>query len=217
MNTQIDNNNYNNILRDIIKEVRTTRTIVANRVNTTLLQMHWNIGKRLFEEGLQKGYGNRVVERLSSDLKIEFPGTTGFSPRNLWYMKGFYEFYYQEDEKLQQLAAVLPWMHNVMIISHAKTISEARFYIESALSMGWSRDILLNFIKADAYSNAKTLPKQHNFDKVLPEHLQEQADEILKSTYNLEFLGLETPVKERELEKRLVEKIKHFLLVYVVK
>jgi len=214
MNTQIDNNNYNynNILRDIIKEVRTTRTVIANRVNTTLLQMHWNVGKRLFEEGLQKGYGNRVVERLSNDLKIEFPNTTGFSPRNLWDMKRFYEFYYQQDEKLRQLAAVLPWMHNVLIISHAKTISEARFYVESALSMGWSRDILLNFIKADAYSNAKTLPKQHNFDKVLPEHLQEHADEILKSTYNLEFLGLETPVKERELEKRLVEKIKHFLL-----
>ena len=212
MNTQINNNHYNNILKDIIAEVKSTRYVLANRINTSMMQMYWNIGKRLFEEGLDKGYGNKIVERLSIDLKTEFPHTTGFSPRNLWDMKRFYEFYYQADEKLRQCVAVLPWKHNILIMTNATSINEATFYVESALEMGWSRDILLNFIKADTYKHAKVLPKQHNFDKVLPEHLQEQADEILKSTYNIEFLGLEKPVKERELEKRLVEKIKHFLL-----
>ena len=62
--------------------------------------------------------------------------------------------------------------------------------------MNWSRDVLLNFIKADSYKHAKLQPKLHNFDKTLPEHLLEQADEILKSTYNLEFQGITKPVKQ---------------------
>jgi len=212
MSEEIKKNHYDLILRDIIKEVRSTRIILANRINTSMMQMYWNIGKLLFEENMEKGYGHRTVERLSIDLKDEFPNSTGFSPRNLWDMKRFYEFYYQANEKLRQSVAVLPWKHNILIISNSKSLEEACFYVESALSMKWTRSLLLNFIKAGAYANTKLLPKQHNFDKVFPENLQEQADEILKSTYNLEFLGLEKPIRERELEKRLVEKIKFFLL-----
>jgi len=212
MQTEIDNNQYQNILKDVISEIKSTRYILATRINTSMMQMHWNIGKRLFEEGLDKGHGANVVERLSMDLKQEFPNTNGFSSRNLWEMKRFYEFYYQADAKLQRCVAVLPWRHNILIISKSKSINEAGFYVNSALEMGWTHDILLNFIKADTYNHTKTFPKQHNFKNALPEHLQEQADEILKSTYNLEFLRLSQPIKESELEKRLVEKIKLFLL-----
>jgi len=78
--------------------------------------------------------------------------------------------------------------------------------------MGWTRNLLLNFIKADTYHNTKELPKLHNFETTLPEHLQQQADEMLKSTYNLGFLGIKHQIKEKELERRLIEKIKLFLL-----
>jgi predicted nuclease of restriction endonuclease-like (RecB) superfamily len=212
MNKLIDNKSYNDILRYIISQVKSTRIVIANRLNNSMMQMYWNIGKKLSDEGLEKGYGGNVVERLSIDLKDEFPETKGFSPRNLWEMKRFYEYYLLADEKLQRSVAVLPWRHNILIISKIKNIDEARFYVESAIEMGWTRDILLNFIKADTYKHTKVLPKHHNFDKTLPEHLQEQADEILKSTYNLDFVGILQPIKERELEKRLVEKIRLFLL-----
>lgn len=205
-------NQYNQLLRQVITEIKATRVTMARRVNTSMMQLYWNIGAHLSKEGIEKGYGSSVVKRLSADLQQEFPETTGFSPRNLWNMKLFYEFYALADEKLQRSVALLPWRHNLLIISKTNSLDEARFYTEQALEMGWSSDILLNFIKAETYKNSKTLPKQHNFEKALPEHLQEQADEILKSTYNLEFLGLSQPVKERELEKRLVEKIKLFLL-----
>jgi hypothetical protein len=102
-------NNYNNILRYIITEIKSTRVIVANRVNTSVMQMYWNIGKRLSEEGLEKGYGSRVVEQLSVDLKDEFSDAKGFSPRNLWDMKRFYEFYCISDVKVRQPVAVLPY------------------------------------------------------------------------------------------------------------
>ncbi|MDR3305098.1 MAG: PDDEXK nuclease domain-containing protein [Clostridiales Family XIII bacterium] len=224
VNTNIELDKYNEILQDVISEIKITRSTVACQVNTSIIQMHWNIGKRLSIEGLAKGYGGNVVAQLSSDLKEEFPDSKGFSPRNLWDMKRFYEFYSSETQKLRQsvavspdaqklpqVAAVLPWGHHLQILSKIKDRTEAIFYITSAVEMGWTRDVLLNFIKADAY-HAQALPKHHNFKTTLPEQLQQQADDMLKNTYNLGFLGVMQPIKELELEKRIVEKIKFFLL-----
>ena len=212
MSDTIKHSEYNEMLRHIVTEIKSTRVVLAQRVNSAMMQMYWNIGKRLSEEKMEKGYGGSVVKRLSTDLQQEFPDTTGFSPRNLWNMKNFYEFYVFADEKVQRCVALLPWRHNILIISKTKSIDEAVFYINSALELGLTHDVLLNFIKADSYKNTKILPKHNNFALTLPEHLQEQANEILKSTYNLEILGLKHPLKERELERRLVEKIKYFLL-----
>jgi len=296
MNNDISINNYNTILHEIIEEVKMTRVVVANRLCTSLTQLYWNIGKRLSSEKLEKGYGGKVVQQLSVDLKIEFPDAEGFSPRSLWDMKRFYEFYTDADQilpqpvaeskdeklpqpvaeskdeklpqpvaeskneilpqpvaeskneklpqpvaesqdeilpqpvaeskneklpqpvavseikKLPQLVAELPWGHNRLILSKIKNKEEALYYTEAAVKMGWTRNLLLNFIKADTYKNAKKLPKLHNFETALPQHLQEQAIEMLKSTYSVGFLGITHLIKERELEKRLVEKIKFFLL-----
>jgi predicted nuclease of restriction endonuclease-like (RecB) superfamily len=209
---EIKHNQYSEMLRYIITEIKSTRVVLAHRINSGMMQMYWNIGKRLSVEKIEKGYGAGVVKRLAADLQQEFPDTTGFSPRNLWNMKNFYEFYALADAKVQQLAALLPWMHNVLILNKVKSQEEARYYVEMAYENNMSRNVLLNFIKADSYKNAKILPKHSNFASVLPENLQEQANEILKSTYNLEMLGLKHPLKERELEQRLVEKIKYFLL-----
>jgi len=236
--------NYDAILHRIVAEIKSARIVAAHRVNASLVQMYWNIGRRLSEENLEKGYGSGVVERLAVDLKREFPDAAGFSSRNLWDMKRFYEFYALEDSqpeilrqavaesgsqilrqsvavsgdtgRLPQSIAVLPWGHHLLILNKVKEREEALFYIESAANMGWTRNVLLNFIKADTYKTAKRLPKQHNFKETLPEHLWEQADEMLKSSYNFGFLGIAKPVKERELEKRLVEKIKFFYWNWVM-
>ena len=136
----------------------------------------------------------------------------GLSPRNLWNMKRFYERYKDADSKLLQAVAVLPWGHNLLMLDKNIENDAAFFYAEKAIALGWSRDILLNYLKADAYNAEKKLPKLHNFMETLPEILAEQANEMLKSSYNLGFLGLTESVREKELEKRLVEKIKQFLL-----
>ena len=224
MDKGISINDYNEMLRAIVAEVKMTRVVIANRLSVSLTQLYWNIGKRLSSEKLEKGYGGKVVEQLSVDLKGEFPDTEGFSPRSLWDMKRFYEFYADDEQILPQpvaeserqilphVVAELPWGHNRLILSKIKDKKEALYYAEAAVKMGWTRNLLLNFIKADTYHNAKELPKLHNFETTLPEHLREQADEILKNTYNIGFLGVTHHIKERELERRLVEKIKLFLL-----
>ena len=105
---RINDSEYAQILQQAVSEIQTARTTVARQVNTTVNSVYWNIGKLLFDRNLESGYGSGVVKRLSVDLKEQFPDM-GLSPRNLWNMKRLYERYYQEDTKLLQAVAVLPW------------------------------------------------------------------------------------------------------------
>ena len=204
-------NHYSEIFQQAVNEIREARNTIARQVNASAMAVYWNLGKLLFERKIENGYGTSVVNQLSVDLKVEFPDM-GLSPRNLWDMKRFYEQYKDASPKLRQAVAVLPWKHNLLILSKVSSHDEALFYAEKAITLGWSRDILLNYLKADAYHAEKDLPKSHNFHETLPMILAEQADDMLKSNYNLGFLGLTQSVRETELEQRLVEKIKHFVL-----
>ncbi len=202
---------YSEIFEAAVNEIRTARASIARQVNATAIGVYWNLGKLLSERKIEKGHGAGVVKRLSVDLKSEFPDM-GLSPRNLWDMKRFYETYQDAAPKLRHAVAVLPWKHNLLILSKTRNHNEAMFYADKVIQFGWSRDILLNYIKADAYHTEKSLPKSHNFHVALPEILAEQAAEMLKSSYNLGFLGLTQPVREAGLERKLLEKIKLFVL-----
>ena len=202
---------YEEILLQALTEIQNARVKIAKQVNVATNGVYWKLGKILFEKKIEKGHGAAVVKRLSADLKAEFPDM-GLSPRNLWDMKRFYERYKDVDPKLRQAVAVLPWGHNLLILNKISDNEAVYFYAKKAISQGWSRDILLNYLKADTFNLEKKLPKLHNFKETLPEYLAEQANDMLKSTYNLGFLGLIKSVREKELESRLVDKIKHFVL-----
>jgi predicted nuclease of restriction endonuclease-like (RecB) superfamily len=126
-------------------------------------------------------------------------------------MKMFYDAY-KDSLKLAQLVREIPWGQNILILHKVKDIKEREYYANACIECGWTRNVLLNQINADAYRRSLKAGKTHNFAKALPAHLLEQADESLKSVYNLGFLGITKPVLERKLEKRLVEKVRHFML-----
>ncbi len=159
------------------------------------------------------GWGKSVVERLSKDIRKEFEGIQGFSPRNLWDMKRMFEQYWKHP-KLRQLVAEIPWGHNLLIINKIEHHEERKYYMQATIDNGWSRNVLLNQIKAGAYARHKSLKKTHNFIKTLPVHLAEQANEVLKDGYMLDFLGINQPVLERELENRMVEAIRDVLIEF---
>jgi predicted nuclease of restriction endonuclease-like (RecB) superfamily len=115
-------------------------------------------------------------------------------------------------EYLQQLVADIPWGQNLLILNKLTDPAAHIYYLRAAARFGWSRNVLLNQIKAGAYERAVTEKKTHNFPLALPQYLAEQADEALKSSYNLEFLGIRREVKERELEDRLIERLRDFIL-----
>ncbi|MDP2895212.1 MAG: PDDEXK nuclease domain-containing protein [bacterium] len=115
-------------------------------------------------------------------------------------------------EFLQQLVAEIPWGHNLLILNKINDPIARLYYLRATARFGWSRNVLLNQIKAGAYERAVAEKKTHNFDLALPEHLAEQADEMLKSSYNLEFLGIRQAIRERELEDRLISRLQDFIL-----
>lgn len=160
-------NQYSEILQQAVAEIRTARNAIARQVNTAAMGVYWNLGKLLSEKKIEKGHRANVVNQLSVDLKAEF-SDMGLSPRNLWNMKRFYERYYKADAILLQAVAVLPWGHNLLLLDKINKEDEALFYAEKANMLGWSRDILLNYLKADAYHVEKSLPKSHNFQKNPP-------------------------------------------------
>jgi len=202
---------YREILHQAISQINTARILIARQVNSTANSVYCNLGKLLFKKQLEEGYGSGVVKQLSIDLKNEFPDM-GLSPRNLWDMKRFYERYCLADAKLRQAVAVLPWGHNLLLINKVQSLSAVEFYANEVATKGWSRDLLLNAIKMDSYSRAESQLKTNNFSNTLPEISAEYANEVFKSAYNLGFLGIIEPVKELELENRLIAKIRAFVL-----
>ncbi|MBE7495153.1 MAG: DUF1016 domain-containing protein [Verrucomicrobiaceae bacterium] len=115
-------------------------------------------------------------------------------------------------QAVRELVAAVPWGHHANVLAKLTAPAARLWYLRATASFGWSRNVLLNQIKAGAYERAVTEKKTHNFDLALPEHFAEQAEEMLKSSYNLEFLDLRRAVRERELEDRLISRLQAFLL-----
>jgi predicted nuclease of restriction endonuclease-like (RecB) superfamily len=207
----INHPEYGEILQQAVAEIHAARNVLARQLAKTTNAVYWNLGKLLFEKQLAEGYGSGVVNQLSIDLKKEFPDM-GVSPRNLWDMKRFYERYHLADEKLRQAVAVLPWGHNVLLINKVQSLDAVTFYAIEAVNKGWSRDWLLNAIKMDSYTHAQKQIQSHNFIETLPIAQADYVNEVFKDRYNLGFLGITEKAKESDLEKRLVEKIKSFVL-----
>lgn len=113
---------------------------------------------------------------------------------------------------MRQLAAEIPWGHHLLMLNKLSGAAARLYYLRAAARFGWSRSVLLNQIKAGAYERALKEKKTHNFPLALPAHFAEQAGEMLKSRYSLEFLGIGRAVSERELEDRLIGRLQAFLL-----
>lgn len=218
---------YRRFVEDLKVRVNSARLSAARAVNCDLILLYWDIGRGIVERQHVLGWGESVINKVSADLQEAFPATTGFSSRNLRDMKRLYLAYADEAnwrqavanlketnpaQFLRHLVAEIPWGHNLLILNKL-TVSAARlYYLRATAQFGWSRNVLLNQIKAGAYERAVTEKKTHNFPLALPEYLAEQADEAMKSSYNLEFLGIRREIKEREFEDRLIERLRSFLL-----
>lgn len=126
-------------------------------------------------------------------------------------MRQFY-LEYKDESVLLDLAVKIPWGQNLLIMHKIKDKEEREYYLNATDKLAWSRAVLLNQIKANAYKRHLLNPKQSNFEKALPVHLSEQANEAMKSEYNLDFLGITKPMLERELENKLVENVRDLLL-----
>lgn len=174
--------------------------------------MHWRIGQLLYERKLDSAHGDGVVKRLSVDLKSMYP-KMGMSASNLWAMKKYYVRFHLSNPKLQRCVGVLPWRHINQLMTKLKDDDNAiQYYAEKVIEKGWSRDLLVNAIKLEMHKHQPESNVSNNFAIALPEAQAAYANEVFKDSYCMGFLGATEPLLELELERRLVEKVKQFLL-----
>ncbi len=221
---------YTQWLNEIKARYRNAQIKAAVKVNAEQLLFNWQLGQDLVIRKAEERWGSGIVEQVSLDLQAEFPGSKGFSTTNLWYMKQWYQFYAAAIPKLQQLVGELqrteesqdqgidlpgvfmcvPWGHHIQILSKCKNIDEAIFYIVHCASEGWSRQALMNCIKADYYHTSGGAIT--NFSEILPTPQRELAQAITKDTYDFGFISLPKGYEEKELETELEKHLTRFLL-----
>jgi predicted nuclease of restriction endonuclease-like (RecB) superfamily len=202
---------YNNLFNEIIQTINSARYEAYKSLNRHHIGLNFEIGKLIVRNQDTNNWGKSIVDTLSEDINKQIDGIKGYSPQNLWRMRQFF-LEYKEENELLDLAVKIPWGQNLLIMHKVKDLEERKYYLNATDKLGWSRAVLLNQIKADAYQRHQIDSKQSNFESALPVHLSEQATEALKSEYNLDFLGISKPILERELENRLVENIRDLLL-----
>lgn len=130
---------YQSFLRDIKTLVLQSRIRVARSVTHELIALYWELGRQIVEKQETVGWGKAVVEKLAADLQVEFPDMKGFSPRNLWLIKQFYEAYSDSSEILKQLVSEIPWGHNILIMQRVKDEAARGYYLEASARLGWTR------------------------------------------------------------------------------
>lgn len=195
MMKQIDENisspEYQEFLAEIVNMVQNHRALAVQTVQTVSNLLYWNIG-----EGVS------------------------WSPRNLWFMRQLVDEYSKVKqpvsllENMKRLVSEVPWGHNILILQKVKDIKARTFYLQTTIKNRYSRSVLLHQIEADAYANFLLHPPQHNFAIALPENMFEQTQESIKSVYLLDFLDINKPITEKQLETSMVEKVKRLMMEF---
>lgn len=204
----LSNSGYKDFLVQIKERIRKAQYDALKSVNQELINLYWDVGRMILDKQSEHGWGKSVVENLAKDLQEEYKGIKGFSSGNLWRMRNFYQ-QYSNNQKLAPLVREISWVKNVIIMEKCKDDSEREFYIRITKKFGWTKDVLINQIENNAYG--KYLSNQTNFDKTLPAKYKTQAKLAVKDDYTFDFLELGEEHSEKELEKSLTEKMKHFL------
>lgn len=195
---------------NIIKQdVISTRNRILYNANSELVNMYFRMGKIISQNAK---YGNNFIFVLSKSLKLEFPNSTGFSERNLWRIKAFYE-QYKEFSILPQVVAELPWTHNYILLEKIKDINERIWYAKECLENGWSKNVLIHQIELDLYKRKNLSHKFTNFNKKIElKYNSDLANEMIKDPYIFELEGLKKNYLEKDLEEHMITKIRDILL-----
>lgn len=200
---------YGQWLNELKTRIHSAQQRAARAVNSEMVLLYWGLGRDILHNQARQGWGAKVIDRLSHDLRTAFPEMKGLSPRNLKYMRAFAESW-PDAEIVQQAVAQLPWGHNVVLLDKLNSPDERLWYAAKAIENNWSRNVLVMQIETRAIErHGKAIS---NFAERLPAPLSDLARESLKDPYRLDFLGLGEEAQERAIEDALVHHITRFLL-----
>lgn len=218
---------YLKLLSEVKSRIRNAKSRAIFLVNREMILLYWDVGRLLIERQQLEGWGSAVIPRLALDIRNELPEVKGFSERNIGNMIRFAREYgappilQQPVAKLPEnssltpmditdLVTRIPWGHNVLLMEKIKELSVRRWYMMHSLKNGWSRNILYMMIEGDAYKRGGKAVT--NFKARLPAPHSDMAQQAFKDPYIFDFLTIEEPFRERELETGLVRHLEKFLI-----
>jgi len=230
---------YVALLETIKTRIRLAQVRAVMSANAELIRMYWDVGGIIIERQEREGWGASVIPRLARDIRNELPEIKGFSERNIGRMIAFRREYPElgdippqpgaENEAtrilprpvaksaskdlrqfLPRLVARLPWGHNILLMEKVKDLPTRLWYMQMTLVQGWSRSVLQVMIEGEAHTRQGIAVT--NFETHLPPPTSELAQQSLKDPYLFDFLTLDEPFRERELETELLRHLEKFLL-----
>lgn len=193
---------------EIISIIKDTRNKVLKTVNTELINLYWQVGKYISENANTKEWGKSFILNLSQYIQKTEPDVKGFTDKNLWRMKQFYEAY-KINEKLATLCREISWSHNRIIFARCKTDDEKQFYLEKCIKERFSVRELERQLNTSSYERTKLA--DNNLSQVMKE-LPQDVSQTFKDTYIFEFLGLPEKHSENDLQLSLIRNLKDFIL-----
>lgn len=197
-----------NRFTDIIELIKQSRNNAIKAVNSELINLYWNIGAYISNKVEQSEWGQSVVKELSQYIRANEPEIKGFSDKNLWRMKQFYETY-KAFPKISTLLREISWSHNLAIFSRCKTIEEQEFYIKLTKQENYSFRELDRQISSSQFE--RTMIGNSKLSTVLRETNADIAN-TFKDSYIFDFLNLPETFNESDLQKGLIQQMKNFIL-----
>ena len=200
---------YPDFINALIDKIQKQRISITLNANAGMIGMYWSVGNAILKKQDEEGWGTKVIDRISHDIKVAFPDMSGFSPRNIKNMRRF-AAEWPDYEIVQQVVAQLPWRTNLVLLEKLDLIEERLWYARKVIENGWSSNVLSMQIESGLINrNGKAIS---NFEIALPPADSDLVNQVFKDPYLFDFLGTDIPRREIEIEKKLTEHIQSFLL-----
>lgn len=204
---QVDNTQVQ--FSEVVNLIRQTRTEVISLANKALIDLYWKVGAYISYKIETSEWGEGVVKQLAEHIAKTCPDIKGFSDKNLWRMKRFYETYSNADEKLSPLVRQISWTNNLIVMSRAKSLEEREFYLNLCINERLSKRELERQIDSAMYERSKS--ENLKLSPVMREILPE-ANQVFRDQYVMEFISGQEAKPENSLRKALISKMKQFVL-----
>jgi predicted nuclease of restriction endonuclease-like (RecB) superfamily len=225
---------FASLLEEVKTRIRAAQTRAVLSVNAEMVRLYWDVGRIIHQRQQREGWGAAVIPRLARELRNELPDVKGFSERNIGRMIACFRGHPDPARFLPQAVAqihrglilpqpvaklsaerdsllwMIPWGHHALLLAKLAEPGERIWYMQQTLANGWSRNVLALAIERRAHQrHGKAIT---NFAQLLPSPQSDLAQQTLKDPYIFDFLTLERPFRERELEVGLIQHLEKFLL-----
>lgn len=202
-------NSYAQFIEKLKDKIQQQRISIVLNANTSMICLYWNIGQAILQKQADEGWGAKVIDRIAADIKAAFPEMSGFSPRNIKYMRKFAQCW-PDFEFVQQVVAQIPWRTNRILLDKLNDRDSRIWYAQETIENGWSSAVLELQIQSGLMERSGKAV--NNFPAALPPKDSDMANQVFKDPYLFDFLGTDMPRREVEIERKLTEHIQNFLL-----